>query len=599
MSSQAKKIPIKKIVTDPRYYPRAIVDQRRILEFLEAMECGEYFPPIKLVRDPKTGLYILLDGKHRLEAYIMRNEVEIMADILTIPEEHWLMASARFNGKSSKPLTANETRIIIIQTWNSGIKDTDEIAREMGRTSRYVEMIVKPVRDEERDQRKKDILELQEKGMKQYEIASELGLSASCICKTLKHRDDENNESLVSENSGLSESIPGSDAVNEKFPKRNDFVLEISSIKSNINELHDTVKNSDQNNANVAPVNLPPQESDEENHKIFQPSEESDAVDEKFPKRNDFVLEISSIKSNINELHDTVKNSDQNDASVLPANPPPEVFTKGSDFLLVTPDEENNISQLKPLPQKVFPDLEKISPENSSAAIPLSGNDSQNNRTPLTQKSSSYPSYMDQIDLYNELTPEGQHAIRAMELAKKYKVDILDIAKETGEPVIWTKKVLMSAIALSLMNGDKLNSLSRVETAIGIDFYIAEAIQAMLPFQTMLCPATPEMEQWIKDNLSSQDLDIILDLVDAPKNDIRYLLKGQKPPAPKKNCFQELPKSYKENFQAYRSMLREVRDHNKNKMFNANSAKELLAQFNKNMIIVNEIVDDMREEGIF
>jgi hypothetical protein len=287
-------------------------------------------------------------------------------------------------------------------------------------------------------------------------------------------------------------------------------------------------------------------------------------VDEKFPKRNDFVLEISSIKSNINQLHDTAKNSDQNDANVLPASPP-EVFTKGSDFLLETPDEENNISQLKSLPPKPSP----------------------------------YPSYMDQIDLYNELTPQGQHAIRAMELAKKYKVDILDIAKETGEPVIWTKKVLMSAIALSLMNGDKLNSLSRVETAIGVDFYIAEAIQAMLPFQTMLCPVAPEMEQWIRDNLSSQDLDIILDLVEAPKNDISYLLKGQKPAAPKKNCFQELPKSYKENFQAYRSMLREVRDHNKNKMFNANSAKELMAQLNKNMIIVNEIVDDLREEGLF
>ena len=203
------------------------------------------------------------------------------------------------------------------------------------------------------------------------------------------------------------------------------------------------------------------------------------------------------------------------------------------------------------------------------------------------------------FQVYNELTPQGQHAIRAMELAKKYKVDILDIAKEIGEPVIWTKTVLMSAIALSLMNGDKLNSLSRVETAIGIDFYIAEAIQAMLPFQTMLCPVAPEMEQWIKDNFASQDLDILLDLIEAPKNDISYLLKGQKPSAPKKNCFQELPKSFKENFQAYRAMLREVRDYNKNKMFNVNSAKELIAQFNKNMIIVNEIVDDLREEGLF
>lgn len=596
MSSKANKIPIKKIVTDPRYYPRAIVDQGRIQEFVEAMEYGEYFPPIKLVRDPKTGLYILLDGKHRLEAYIMRNEAEIMADILNIPEEHWLMASARFNGKSSKPLTANETRIIIIQTWNSGIKDTDEIAREMGRTPRYVNMVLKPVRDEERLKRKEVISEMNEQGLSQREIASKCGVSVGCINKMLKSSDDDSGKETLQQDSNeeISE-FPGKsagedqvftkgsyflletpDEKNEskdipKTPddaqviyKGNDFLYRSSNENYNIKELNSHSGNSDQNNANVAPVNLPPLKSDEENHKIFQISEGSDALDEKFPKRNDFVLEISSINRNINELHDTVKNSDQDDSNFLPASPP-EVFTKGSDFLLETPDEENNISQLKPTPQK----------------------------------SSPYPSYIDQIDLYNELTPQGQHAIRAMELAKKYKVDILDIAKETGEPVIWTKKVLMSAIALSLMNGDKLNSLSRVETAIGIDFYIAEAIQAMLPFQTMLCPVAPEMEQWIKDNLSSQDLDIILDLIEAPKNDIPYLLKGQKPPAPKKNCFQELPKGYKETFQAYRSMLREVRDHNKNKMFNANSAKELLAQFNKNMIIVNEIVDDMREEGIF
>ncbi|MFZ2632907.1 MAG: hypothetical protein WA017_02695 [Desulfosalsimonadaceae bacterium] len=518
---------------------------------MEAMECGEYFPPIKLVRDPKTGLYILLDGKHRLEAYIMRNEAEIMADILYLPEEHWLMASARFNSKSSKPLTANETKIIIIQTWNSGIKDTDEIAQEMGCTPRYVNIILKPVRDEERLKRKEVISELNEQGLSQREIASKCCVSVGCINKVLRSNGDDSGKETLQQNSNEKFSeFPGKSAEEDQvFTKGSYFLLETPNEENNFSLLDDSPKNNDQN-CDVKCSNTSPDSE-------------------------------SKISAAVN---------------------PQEVFTKGSDFLLETPDEEINISQLKSTPQKVSPDSEKISPENSSAvsaAAALSGNDSQNDRIPLTQKPSRYPSYMDQIDLYNELTPQGQHAIRAMELAKKYKVDILDIAKEIGEPVIWTKKVLMSAIALSLMNGDKLNIISRVETAIGIDFYIAEAIQAMLPFQTMLCPVAPEMEQWIKDNLSSQDLDIILDLIEAPKNDIPYFLKGQRPPAPKKNCFQELPKSYKENFQAYRSMLRELRDHTKNKMFKGNSVRELMAQFNKNMIIVNEITDDLREEELF
>jgi hypothetical protein len=185
-----------------------------------------------------------------------------------------------------------------------------------------------------------------------------------------------------------------------------------------------------------------------------------------------------------------------------------------------------------------------------------------------------------------------------MELAKQYKVNILDIAKEIGEPPLWTKKVLVSAIALSLMNGERLSDISSVETMIGIDFNTAEAIQALLPFQSMLCPVAPEMEQWMKDNLSSQDLDMILELVDVKENDLPYLLKGETPPALKKNRFEELPASYKEQLQAYIALLRELRDHAKNKRFNQDSAKQLLVHLNKNVTVINEIVQGLREDKL-
>ncbi|PIP41054.1 MAG: hypothetical protein COX19_04405 [Desulfobacterales bacterium CG23_combo_of_CG06-09_8_20_14_all_51_8] len=544
MARKSTKILIKKIVTDQRYYPRFEVDQERVKEFVEAMEYGEHFSPIKVVRDPKTGLYILLDGKHRLEGYILRGEVEILADILFIPEEHWLMASARFNSKSSKPLTANETKKIIIFTWNTGIKDTDEIAREMGCTVRYVEMVIKPVRDEERLKRKEVISELNEQGMSQREIASKLCLSVGYINKALKLNDDDSGKETLQNPKREFSEIPGeSSDAGQVFTKRSNFVLETPCENNNISELDHSTEKSDQNLTAEAPITSPERE-----------------------------LETPAVTD--------------------------EVFTKRSDFVLRTPDENYNISELETKPQKSTPDSPKIHPETSKPAGSTPGNDSQNKKPGLPQKTSPYPTYIDQIDFYHELSTQGQHAIRAMELAKKYKVDIVDIAKEIDEPLLWTKKVLVAAIALSLMNGDKLNDASSVETMIGIDLDIARAIQAMLPFHTMLCPVAPEMEQWIKDNLSSQDLDMILELVDVDKKDLPYLLKGEAPPPPKKNCFEELPTDYREQLQAYIAVLREIRDHVKNKMFNEDSAKQLMVHLNKNVTVINEIVDGLREEKL-
>jgi hypothetical protein len=120
----------------------------------------------------------------------------------------------------------------------------------------------------------------------------------------------------------------------------------------------------------------------------------------------------------------------------------------------------------------------------------------------------------------------------------------------------------------------------------------------MLPFHNMLCPVVPEMEQWIKDNLSSQDLDVILELVDVKKKDLPYLLKGEKPPEPKRNCFEQLPDAYKKQLQAYITVLREIRDHAKNKRFNQDSAKQLMVHLNKNVTVINEIFDGLREDRL-
>ena len=105
MNRNAKVISIEKIDIDKKFYPRFQTDKQRVRQFVQAMEYGEFFEPIKVVYDKKTGRYILLDGKHRMEAKIIRGETKIEVYILDIPEEHVLLNAARLNDKSPKPLT--------------------------------------------------------------------------------------------------------------------------------------------------------------------------------------------------------------------------------------------------------------------------------------------------------------------------------------------------------------------------------------------------------------------------------------------------------------------------------------------------------------
>ena len=557
MTTQAKKIPIKKIITNPKYYPRLKVDQQRILEFVEAMECGEHYPPIKVVFDKKTGMYILLDGKHRLEARILRGEVEILADVFSISEEHWLMAAARFNSKSSKPLKGEEIKQIIIQAWLAGIKDTDVIAREMNCSVRYVEKMLKPIRDEKRDKIKEEILELHQQGMSQRKIASEVGLSLCSINMAIKSNEKNNNDPAQISDEDILRLPDNPPEAPQVFYKRTEFVYRTPKDNNDIRILNESMKESDPDHKEIYPINSMEMASHEAGQEMSESEKRACIQDESIKK-------------------------------------PTEDISKASATPL---DENNDDKQLSNSPEKSGSNFKDEAPINPTQTAPLSVDIQPHNENSPVKKTMPYPTYLDQIDAYNKLPIQHQHVIRAMELAKHYKVDIIDIAKEINEPVIWTRKVLVAATALSLMHSDKLNDASSVETLIGINFDTAKLIQCALSFRTMLCPVSPDMEQWVKNNFSSKDLDLILSLVDANKNDLPHLLKGETPPK-ETNRFKSLPEDYKAQLEAGIALLRELRDHTKNKRFNSDSAKQLLAHLNKNVTVINEIVDGLREDKL-
>jgi hypothetical protein len=218
--------------------------------------------------------------------------------------------------------------------------------------------------------------------------------------------------------------------------------------------------------------------------------------------------------------------------------------------------------------------------------------------TIFSKEATPYPSYLDQIKFFRELPLRSQHAIRAMELAKKYKIDIIDMIDEIDEPVIWIRKVMVAATALALMHGNKLGDARRVQALFGIDIDIARCIQKALSFKTMLHPIFPEMERWFKDNLSSSDFEVIAAIAGADKCDLPYLLKGQTPPA-KWSIYNEFPDSHKDQLQECIAVFREIRNCVKNRMVNQDSARQMLIHLNKNITAINEIFEILREKGLF
>jgi len=542
MATPAKKIPIKKISTDPKYYPRAEVDQQRITEFVEAMQCGEHFPPLKAVFDKKTGQYVLLDGKHRLEAHIILGDTEVYVDIFLIPEEHWLLAAARFNSKSSKPLKGEEIKQIVVQTWQSGLKDTDVIAKEMDCSVRYVEKVLKPFRDEKRKKIKETISELHQQGMSQREIASEVGFSPGCISKMLKLPDDSNHERGSCADGDISRPTDDCFEVAQMFPKRTEFVLETPTDNNDINILNTAAGQPTPDFKEIYPIIPMKMESSEAaNAKwVMKPDQdlseepnESPEASQEFPKRTEFVLE-------------TPEKSTQTQDGEAP--------------MLLT--QNNALSVL----------------------------DKTHNHSGPAQKTGKYPSYLDQIAHFNEFPVQAQHAIRAIELAKLYKLDIIDIAKVLNEPILWVKKTLMSAMAISLMHGDKLNDASRVETMVGLELTVIQCIQRVLVYGKMLNLISPEMHQWVKYNLSQKDFDFLLNLVGANPNDFPHLIKDKANP-PKKRRLQEMPEDFEAYFELIDWFFQRLIDAVSDDELSMILTKQIAGRLNKDITLINIFFD--------
>jgi len=90
------KIPINKIIEDPRLQPRAEFSQQTINDYAIAMQSGDNFPEIDVFEDGK-GRYLLVHGFHRFRATHKADLTEINAEIHTGDIHDAILFAAKSN----------------------------------------------------------------------------------------------------------------------------------------------------------------------------------------------------------------------------------------------------------------------------------------------------------------------------------------------------------------------------------------------------------------------------------------------------------------------------------------------------------------------
>lgn len=125
-----KMIPLKKIVLDPKFYPRKQPFWQATQRYKMAMMTGADFPPIMV--GMRGDNFVIIDGWHRCEARRQLKYEGIKAEITNLPEDEWFAESVRLNCKDrSLTLSMQETVGAIERLKEEGRKENEisEIVR--------------------------------------------------------------------------------------------------------------------------------------------------------------------------------------------------------------------------------------------------------------------------------------------------------------------------------------------------------------------------------------------------------------------------------------------------------------------------------------
>jgi len=123
--TDGRKAPVDSI--NLKFHPRERLSPERIEMFVDLLQSGQVFDPIKVARQSAPGILYLIDGRYRLEAYKRNNLDTIEYDLVKVKEAFWLLASAKFNSCGPEQLTYVEMKKIILTSHDLYGLDPNEI----------------------------------------------------------------------------------------------------------------------------------------------------------------------------------------------------------------------------------------------------------------------------------------------------------------------------------------------------------------------------------------------------------------------------------------------------------------------------------------
>lgn len=179
------KIELSMIKWEPAVYPRSKWSTATIERYADAMEAGEVFPALTL----QDGTNILLDGKHRLEAYKKAGIKEVPVDFVKIPDGVPIrLFAASLSARHGDRMSNGDLKDIVreVYTENPEYKGKD-VAKLLSISEGTVSGFVSDILAKRREDRRAKALRLSMLGWTQEEIAERLGVDRTLISKDVKN----------------------------------------------------------------------------------------------------------------------------------------------------------------------------------------------------------------------------------------------------------------------------------------------------------------------------------------------------------------------------------------------------------------------------
>ena len=162
--------------------PRVITGtvEEKVDEYKEMVENGTDFDPILVWKRP-DGSYWIIDGVHRTEAYKRAGRTTIKAKLVDCKDElDYRIKAIEANLKHGLPLRKEE-KIVLAQTlYKLGI-DVSELTKVFSVSQRTMYYWLRSMKDQKKEELKKQALELRAQGLSVREVGEKLGVSRMTI----------------------------------------------------------------------------------------------------------------------------------------------------------------------------------------------------------------------------------------------------------------------------------------------------------------------------------------------------------------------------------------------------------------------------------